>query len=127
MHNITYNIVLTAMFWCLYTITIFLAVVELQWNMIACLKWYDIVQSWHYLNTPWMGLVVEWELLVFHSITLLPWLEELSSDTNHLPLTAVGSNSYRGFVFFHVRKLSKLAYWTSRVILRSPFVNEILH
>jgi hypothetical protein len=32
------------------------------------------------------------------------WLRSLTS--NHLPITAVGSNPERGFGFFHVRKLS---------------------
>jgi hypothetical protein len=32
------------------------------------------------------------------------WLRSLNS--NHLPLTAVGSNPDRDFEFFHVRKLS---------------------
>jgi hypothetical protein len=49
-----------------------------------------------------------------------------SLTSNHLPLTAVGSNPYRDFGFFHVRKLSK-AYGTSVVLLRCPFVPEIMH
>jgi hypothetical protein len=81
------------------------------------LKWHEIVQTWHNLNTHWISLFVEWELSLFHSIILLAWFWEVSRDTNHLSFSAVGSNFYRGFGFFHVRKLSKLAYWTSMVIL----------
>jgi hypothetical protein len=46
------------------------------------------------------------------------WLKSLTS--NNLPLTAVGSNPDRDFGFFHVRKLSV-------VLLRCPFVPEIMH
>jgi hypothetical protein len=54
------------------------------------------------------------------------WLK--SFTLNHLPLTAVGSNPDRDFGFFHVRKLSgQLAYQTLVVLLRCPFVSEIMH
>jgi hypothetical protein len=47
--------------------------------------------------------------------------------SNHLPLTAVGSNPDRDFRFFHMRKDIQLAYGTSVVLLRCPFVPEIIH
>jgi hypothetical protein len=43
----------------------------------------------------------------------------------HLPLTVVGSNTDRDFGSFQVRKLSRVAYGTSVVLLRYPFVFEI--
>jgi hypothetical protein len=49
------------------------------------------------------------------------WLILLTS--NHLPLTAVGSNPDRDFGFFHVQ----LAYRTSVVLLRFSFVPEIMY
>jgi hypothetical protein len=50
--------------------------------------------------------------------------------SNHLPLTAVGSNPNRNFGFFHVRKLSstfQLAYGMFMVLLRYSFVPSIMH
>jgi hypothetical protein len=46
--------------------------------------------------------------------------------SNHLPLTAVGSNPNREFGFFHVRKLSG-SLGTLVVLLSCPFVPEIMH
>jgi hypothetical protein len=53
-------------------------------------------------------------------VSVAEWLRSLTS--NHLPLTVVGLNPYRDFGFFHVRKLG-----TSVVLLRCPFVPEIMH
>jgi hypothetical protein len=50
------------------------------------------------------------------------WLRSLNS--NHLPLNALDSNPDMDFKFFHVRKP---AYGTSVVLLRCPFVPEIMH
>jgi hypothetical protein len=47
--------------------------------------------------------------------------------SNYLPLTIVGLNPYRDFGFFHVRKLIKLAYGTSVVLLKCLFIPEIMH
>jgi hypothetical protein len=41
---------------------------------------------------------------IFQGASVAEWLRSLTS--NHLPLTAVGSNLDRDFGFFHVRKLS---------------------
>jgi hypothetical protein len=43
-------------------------------------------------------------ILFFEGASVAEWLRSLTS--NHLPLTAVGSNPDRDFGFFHVRKLS---------------------
>jgi hypothetical protein len=54
------------------------------------------------------------------------WLRSLTS--NHLPLTAVGSNPDRNFVFLDVRiQAIKLAYGMSVVLLGCPFMPEIMH
>jgi hypothetical protein len=41
--------------------------------------------------------------LLLEGASVAEWLRSLTS--NHLPLTIVGSNFLRDFVFFHVRKL----------------------
>jgi hypothetical protein len=53
------------------------------------------------------------------------WLRLLISD--HLPLTAVGSNPDRDFGFFHdCEEAVQLAYGTSVVLLRCLFLPEII-
>jgi hypothetical protein len=53
------------------------------------------------------------------------WLRLLTS--NHLPLTAVGSNPDRGLWILSCEEAIQLAYRTSVVLLRCPFVPEIIH
>jgi hypothetical protein len=51
------------------------------------------------------------------------WLRSLTS--NHLPLTAVGSNPDRDSEFFHVKKLRIQLMLV--VLLQCPLVPEIMH
>jgi hypothetical protein len=44
------------------------------------------------------------QFILMKGASVAEWLRSLTS--NHLPLTAVGSNPDRDFEFFHVRKLS---------------------
>jgi hypothetical protein len=53
------------------------------------------------------------------------WLRLLTS--NDLPLTAVGSNPDRDFGILSCEKAIQLAYGMSVVLLRRPFVPEIMH
>jgi hypothetical protein len=53
------------------------------------------------------------------------WLRSLTS--NHLPLTAVGSNPDMGLWILSCKEAIQLAYGTSVVLLRCPFVPEIIH
>jgi hypothetical protein len=55
------------------------------------------------------------------------WLRSLTS--NHLLLTAVGSNPYRDFFsgILSCEEAIQLAYGTSVFLLRCPFVPEIMH
>ena len=47
--------------------------------------------------------------------------------SNHLPLTAVGSDPTRDFGFFlSYEEAIQLAYGTSVVLLRCPFVTEVI-
>jgi hypothetical protein len=52
------------------------------------------------------------------------WLRSLTS--NYLPLTAVGSNLDRTWIF-SCEEAIQLAYGTTVVLLRCPFVPEIMH
>jgi hypothetical protein len=53
------------------------------------------------------------------------WLRSLI--LNNLPLTAVGLNPDRGFGFCSSAEAILLANGTSVVLLRCPFVPEIIH
>jgi hypothetical protein len=53
------------------------------------------------------------------------WLRLLTS--NDLPLTAVGSNPDRDFGILSCEEDIQLAYGMSVVLLRCPFVPEIMH
>jgi hypothetical protein len=53
------------------------------------------------------------------------WLRSLTS--NHLLLTAMGSNPDRDFGLSYVRKLCEEAIGASVVLLRCPFVPEKMH
>jgi hypothetical protein len=53
------------------------------------------------------------------------WLRSFTS--NHLPLISVGSNADRDYGFFYVKEAIQIANGTSVVLLRCPFVPEIMH
>jgi hypothetical protein len=53
------------------------------------------------------------------------WLKLLTS--NHLTLTTVGLNPYRKFWLLSCEEAIQLTYGTSVVLLRYPFVPEIMH
>jgi hypothetical protein len=63
-----------------------------------------------------------------HSIygaSVAEWLRSLTS--NHLPLIAVGSESRQGLWILSCEEAIQLAYGTSVVPFRCPFVPEIMH
>jgi hypothetical protein len=53
------------------------------------------------------------------------WIRSLTS--NHLPLTAVGSNLDRKIWILSCEEAIQLAYEMSVVLLRCPIVPEIMH
>jgi hypothetical protein len=63
-------------------------------------------------------------------VSVAEWLRSWTS--NHLPLTAVGSNperdeSRKGLRILSCEEAIQLAYGTSVVLLRCPLVPEIMH